>query len=115
MAISFKEVLKERKHVEELEDQIEQMTFDMNKQKEIADSEKSSQLLGRRAISSTVLHQSPLAESTPGSASNLAAVRAAAAKQSGRASLPAQMLAADTDEDGLLSLAELARALSAIG
>eukprot|EP00929_Paragymnodinium_shiwhaense_P073204 TRINITY_DN37248_c0_g1_i1.p1 TRINITY_DN37248_c0_g1~~TRINITY_DN37248_c0_g1_i1.p1 ORF type:complete len:617 (+),score=196.86 TRINITY_DN37248_c0_g1_i1:113-1963(+) len=127
LAVNFKQMLQERKHVEHLQQEIESMELTRSQyEQELADiSSGTEQLLaisqpplpplGRRAISQVALHEPLQTDHRPATASSFNTVRSAAARRVGASSLLASLAAEDRDADGLLSIDELAAALAKTG
>lgn len=124
LAISFKELLQKRKSAEQLQSEMEEMA--LNKKRyaeeiEIAEGQlektaaREALSLGRTAVSEATLRGEPLPGASAASAASLWALRRSAAARSGPGSLFAQLLAQDTDADGLLDVQQLAEALAAHG
>lgn len=122
LAISFKQLLQDKKQAEQLENDIEEMVLTTKRYaEELAQSAASrqqeisaSQFPGCHHVTQAVLRVQPsvLASS---SSSGLWALRRAGADRTGSASLFAQLLEQDQDADGLLSKHELVSALRAWG
>lgn len=124
LAISFKDLLQKRKHAEQLQNEMEEMA--LNKRRyaeeiEIAESQlekaaaREALSLGRTAVSATTLRGEPLPGTSAAAAASLWALRRSASSRSGPGSLLAQLLAQDTDSDGLLDVRQLEKALAAQG
>jgi len=123
-AVTFKELLQQRKETDQKEGECEALQLDIRKYRDELETLKSAsqtlaspkvQKLGRRAISNEVLRQTPQLPETPAVASSLWAVRTAASTKHGRSSLLSQFLVQDRDADGLVTLQEMAKALDAMG
>eukprot|EP00928_Gymnodinium_smaydae_P030455 TRINITY_DN22649_c0_g6_i1.p1 TRINITY_DN22649_c0_g6~~TRINITY_DN22649_c0_g6_i1.p1 ORF type:complete len:603 (-),score=121.37 TRINITY_DN22649_c0_g6_i1:386-2194(-) len=123
-AVSFKQLLLERKQVEQLQGEIEEMNLHMQRYDEelrpLASALKEDPVaapapLGRRAISRAALHDDPTFAVSPATSSGLLAVRRASAAKSACESFVAQLEKADSDADGFVTALELSHAITAIG
>lgn len=129
LAISFKKVLQERKQLEQLQDEIEEMNLSKRRYEDELNSggnapaspqgaaspaRGASAALGRASVSQAARSGLPPQQGSRARVL-LSAIGRAAASRSGDASLFAEFLRRDTDSDGFLSMGELAQALAAFG
>jgi len=121
LALSFKQVLQDRKQVEQLKDEIEEMDLQKRRYEEElrppdgdSVSRASQELLPLNAVSGMSL-QGGGPDSSAAAAPILCAVRRAAAATAGEGALLQHLRSHDRDADGLLSLPQLTAALGAIG
>jgi len=125
LAIAFKKVLQERKQVESMQDEIDEMTLAKSRYEEELQCaaaqatpntapQEASASLGRHSVSQAA-RSGPLPASGTPVASLLSTLQRAAASRSGDRSLFRELLQRDTDSDGLLSVDELGQAVAAVG
>lgn len=129
LAIAFKKVLQERAQVEKLQEEIDEMNlankrFDDESESSSPQAAKQSSAspakvpatpsLGRTSVTQAARSRDLLDKADRTARTVLPALRRAAASRAGESSLFAEFLQRDTDNDGLLSMDELAEAMAAV-